>query len=179
MAVNRGKQFERNISDAFKQVAGVSIDRIPDQTTRYKGSTNICDFVVYREPYEYYFECKTVHGNTLSIYSNPKKDKKGDLYHFYGNISDSQWRGLLTKSEIQGVCAGIICWWVDKDVTMFLPIQMLRSMRLNGGKSVRYDCLACNGYHTIPISGKKKRVFFDYDMEDFLNELSKRSQEES
>ena len=69
MVENRGKQFENVIKTAFEKVDGVSIDRLHDQTTGFKGSSNICDFIVYKEPYEYYIECKSVHGNLLSIYS--------------------------------------------------------------------------------------------------------------
>lgn len=163
MAENRGKKFESHIKESFERVSGVSIDRIHDQTSFYKGSQNICDFIVYREPYEYYFECKSVHGNVLP----------------FTNITDTQWDGLLAKSQIQGVFAGIICWWVDKDVTKFIPIQMLQKMKDRTAKSIRYDILACNGYYTIEIKGKKKRVFFDYDMEGFLNEISNCGQKES
>lgn len=130
MATNRGKQFEDHVRESFEKVPGVSIDRLHDQTSGFKGSQNICDFIVYKEPREYYFECKSVHGNTLSIHSVPKPDKKGVLHGFYGNITDTQWEGLLKKSHIKGVTAGVICWWVDKDVTSFIPIQFLQLLKM-------------------------------------------------
>ena len=168
MPPNRGKQFEDVIREAFEKVPGVSIDRLHDQTTHYKGSTNICDFIVYREPYEYYFECKSVHGNTLP----------------FSNITETQWSGLLEKSKIEGVFAGVICWWIDKDITAFIPIGYLEFM-----KWYRPECKSINvkdmlreseqlepyldfqNPHFIEIKGKKKRVFFDYDMESLLDEL--------
>lgn len=154
MAVNRGKQFEDVVREALEKVPGVSIDRLHDQTTGFKGSSNICDFIVYREPYEYYFECKSVHGNTLP----------------FSNITDTQWKGLLEKSKIEGVFAGVICWWIDKDTTLFLPIEELELEKQHGWKSIRYDIIQDNG--VIEIKGKKKRVFFEYNMEGFLDELS-------
>ena len=176
MVKNRGKQFEDVIRKAFQKVSNVSIDRLPDQTTRYKGSSNHCDFIVYRMPHEYHIECKSVHGNTLSIHSVPKPDKNGILHGFYGNISDAQWEGLLEKSKIDGVFAGVLCWWIDKDVTMFMPIQFLQACRDAGDKSVRYDCLGFEDkdkqIFNVELTGRKKRVFFDYDMEVFLDELS-------
>ena len=84
MTQNKGKNFESIIKHAFLKVPGVSIDRIPDQTMHHKGACNICDFIVYKKPYEYYIECKTVHGNTLP----------------FSNITDMQWTGLLAKSQI-------------------------------------------------------------------------------
>lgn len=161
MAENRGKQFENVIREAFEKVPGVSIDRFHDQTNGFKGSQNICDFIVYREPYEYYFECKSVHGASLP----------------FSNITETQWNGLLEKSKIEGVFAGIICWWVNKDITRFIPIQILQMLKEEGKKSLNCYWDSCvdvyNTRYYIPeIKGKKKRVFFDYDVEEFLNELS-------
>ena len=164
MTVNYGKKFEGIVREAFEKVPNVSIDRLHDQTTGFKGSSNICDFIVYREPYEYYIECKSVHGNTLS----------------FSNITERQWNGLLEKSEIEGVFAGVICWWIDKDVTKFIPIRDLVIAKKCGYKSIRYDteCYIEHpmdelGYKafSVEIKGKKKRVFFDYDMEEFFNDL--------
>ena len=162
MAYNYGKKFEDVVREAFEKVPGVSIDRLHDQTTKFKGtSANICDFIVYREPYEYYIECKSVHGNVLP----------------FSNITDTQWKGLLKKSQIKGVFAGVICWWIDKDTTAFLPIEMLQYLKNKGYKSVAYYANWVEFDADAPdwnwcwIKGKKKRVFFEYDMEEFLNEI--------
>lgn len=165
MAVNRGKKFEEVVREAFLCVPEVSVDRLHDQTNGFKGSQNICDFIVYKKPHEYYIECKSVHGNTLSIHGNDPK-------HKYGNITNKQWEGLLQKSKIKGVYAGILCWWVDKDVTKFIPIQVLQENRDAGFNSIRYDE---DNKFCIDIRGKKKRVFFNYDMDGFFHALEKQS----
>ena len=154
MATNKGKKFERIIKDAFESVPGVSIDRVHDQTTKYKGSKNICDFIVYKEPYEYYIECKSVKGNTLP----------------FSNITDAQWEGLLMKSEIEGVRAGVICWWIEHDRTIYIPIQELDLMRSVGIKSLRWDEIDdCDGDTLmLEIKARKKKVYFEYDMKEFL-----------
>ena len=79
MSTNRGKQFEDVIKQAFLKISDVSIDRLHDQTNGYLGSSNICDFIVYKKPYEYYIGYKSVHGNTLSIDSNDPKKKYGNI----------------------------------------------------------------------------------------------------
>ena len=141
-----------------------------DQTNGYIGSSNICDFIVFRKPFLYYIECKSVHGNTLSIHSIDKKNNK----EVYGNITHKQWTGLLEKSEIDGVLAGILCWWIDQDVTKFIPIQCLKQYRDSGAKSLRFDAdlqpIHDNGriFEPFIIQGKKKRVFFDYNMKQFF-----------
>lgn len=158
MSANRGKKFEGVIRRAFEEIPGVSLDRLHDQTTGFKGSQNICDFIVYKEPYEYYIECKTISTNTLP----------------FRNITDTQYRGLLEKAQIPGVYAGILCWWTEKDVTKYIPIGVIERMKNLGEKSIRYSF-----YHRFndidkiyEIPGKKKRVFFDYDMRRFFDEVA-------
>ena len=143
MIVNRRKQFENVIRKSFECVEGVSIDRLNDNTAGFKGVAGICDFIVYKKPHEYYIECKSVHGNTLP----------------FANVTETQWNGLLEKSKIVGVRAGIMCWWIDRDVTRFIPIEYLDWLRRLGKKSIRFD-----NEVGIRIYGKKKRVFWDYEM---------------
>lgn len=151
MAINRGKDFEKVIKEAFEKVPGVSIDRLHDQMNGFAGSANISDFIMYKYPHEYYIECKSVHGNTLP----------------FSNISKNQWNGMLEKSKIDGVFAGVVCWWIDKDVTAFIPIQLLDVWKLSDMKSIRYDdAIECPSI--IELTGKKKRVFFEYNMEEFF-----------
>ena len=166
MSVNRGKQFESVVKDAFECVQGVSVDRLYDNQSGYTGIATIADFVVYKEPYEYYIECKSVHGNRLSINSNDPKKK-------YGNISNKQWEGMLEKSKIQGVFAGVLCWFIDHDVTVFLPIQTLNIWKTQTFvKSVPYN-IAEYDFDAITIQGVKKRVFFDYDFKSFFEHFEK------
>lgn len=175
MGVNRGKEFEKVVQECFEKTPWVSIDRLHDQTTGYKGSSNICDFIVYREPYEFYFECKSVHGNTLSIYSITKDPKHP---HDYGAITNTQWEGLLAKSKIKGVYAGILCWWIDHDATVFMPINMIRDLRDLGYKSINirdtqgWQSIYGKDWNWHWLRGDKKRVFFDYDMEVLLNDIT-------
>ena len=171
-----GKEFERQVYSDFSKVPGISIDRIPDQVTKYKGSSqNICDFIAYKKPTLLYLECKSTHGASLSIYSEPKPDKKGELHGFYGNIRDNQWEGLLEKSKIPGVRAGVIIWFVDKDVTLYVPIEILNFMREQGYKSINFKIepfiLATEHGHRpmIAIPGKKKRTMFEYDFTNFFD----------
>ena len=160
--VNRGKKFEEIIKQSFLKVPDVSVDRLHDQMTGFKvTSANICDFIVYKKPYEYYIECKSTYGASLP----------------FSNITDNQWNGLLEKSKIDGVFAGVICWWIDKDVTLFLPIDVLETLSCIGDKRVRFDVVTSIDNEDgaiIEISGKKKRVFFDYAMDKFFDVMEKK-----
>lgn len=159
MKVNRGKDFEAQIRAAFEKIPDVSIDRLVDQMNGFAGGANICDFIVYCCPNQYYIECKSTYGNTLSITSNNEK-------RHYGAISDTQWLGLLEKSKIKGVVAGYMIWFIDWDKTIFITAEDMKALRDSGAKS-----LNMNGIIDVPhlaIRGKKKRVLFDYDMLPFL-----------
>lgn len=149
------------VKKCFEKVPNVSIDRLHDQTTGYKGSSNICDFIVYREPNEYYIECKTTHGVRLP----------------FDNITDKQWNGMLEKSKIDGVFAGVIVWYVTLDRAFFATIQYLQKLKDEGKKSLKCPIVSKstpNLYdpsELVPIYGKKKRVFTDYDMKEFLDAI--------
>ena len=156
--VNRGKKFEEIIKQSFLKVPNVSVDRLHDQMTGFKvTSANVCDFIVYKKPYEYYIECKSTYGASLP----------------FSNITDNQWNGLLEKSKIDGVFAGIICWFINKDKTYYIPIQRFEFERKYGhGKSLGFRNLYEDEF--VEITGKKKRVFFDYDMKQFFDAMEKK-----
>lgn len=149
MTQNRGKQFENVVRQSFLSVPDVSVIRLPDQTMGYAGSANICDFIVYFYPNQFLIECKSVHGNTLP----------------FSNISTRQWDGLLAQSRNSGVICGILCWWIDRGVTKFISIQELaKTASIDPNRrSIRYDTSL-----GIELDGRRKRLFFEYDMLDFL-----------
>lgn len=162
MRVSRGKQFEDAIKKAFLKHPDISPDRFPDPMAGYAGIRNICDFGVFRLPYQYYFECKAFSGNTLNFASAITKD---------------QWDGLMEKSKIPGVVAGIMVWFIEHDITTFVPIQELSRIREAGAKSLNIKYLAIENplnddqVLNIRIPGRKKRILFEYDAKTFLDNL--------
>ena len=152
---NKGKIFEDVIKKSFEKAQGVSIDRLRDAPKKMKNVDNPSDFIVYKKPHEIYIECKSHKGNTLP----------------FTCIREEQWNGLEDKSQIDGVKAGVIIWFIDHDFTAWIDIKELIALRWLGAKSVNIkDLFDWKLYH-IEIRGKKKRVYFDYDMEDFLKQL--------
>lgn len=155
MPPNYGKEFEQVVRKAFEKVPNVSIDRLNDNTAGFKGIAGICDFIVYREPYEYYFECKSINRGTFP----------------FSNITDTQWNGLLQKSQIEGVFAGIIVWFIKDEVTCFIPIQLLVELKNGGHKSINVKDVDNFVYElggAFKLVGKKKRIFYEYDMVEFF-----------
>lgn len=156
MAVGRGKEFEKEIHDALSKVPNVSIDRYPDPMAGFAGLRNICDFGVFRAPNFIYLECKSKHGNTLN---------------FKGDITEFQWAGLLEKSKITGVFAGIIVWFIDHDITAFVPIQELQRRKDESAKGLHVEDIRKGTVMNVPVSGRKRKVFFTYEGDKFLNDL--------
>lgn len=159
MAVNRGKQFEEQIREAFERVPHTTVTRLIDPQNGYAGVRNICDYIVYHYPTQFFIECKSCYGNTLSIHSNDQKKK-------YGAITNNQWEGLEEKSKIKGVVAGYMIWFIDHDRTIFVPAQSMIVHRELGEKSYNIAKQWDSDYIEIP--GEKKRVLFDYDMTGFI-----------
>lgn len=154
--ISRGKQFEDKLKQQFEKIPNISIDRLYDVTTGFKNHNNICDFIVFKNGTLNYFECKAIHGNTLN---------------FKSHIRENQWEGLLNKAPISMVNAGIIVWFIDLDKTYFIDIEYLDYLKEQGNKSFN----AISDIYKIPvieIKGKKKKVFFEYELENLLEDLS-------
>lgn len=153
MAESRGKQFEKEVYRALKEVNGLSIDRLADPMGGYAGQQNICDFIVYQYPFQYYFECKERSGNTLN---------------FKSDITTTQWEGLLEKSKKYGVIAGVLVWFIDHDINAFVPITALESMKCKGMKSLHVNDVKNDDVSHVKLPGLKKRILFSYDGPFFM-----------
>lgn len=150
--VSRGKDFEAVVREAFERVPDTHVYRVPDQQTYRVGSKNPCDFLIYHKPVLYAIECKATNKPSLP----------------FSNVTEFQWTELLKMSQVSGVVAGILCWFVNNDRTVFIPIQFLETLKQNGAKSIRYDA---DDWAIIEIQGRKKRVFWDYDFKHFFQSI--------
>ena len=65
-----------------------------------------------------------------------------------------------------GAISGGIVWWLDKNITKFIAMRLINELSKRGMKSIRYD-----DDYGFESPGRKKRVFFEYDMKEFLEEL--------
>lgn len=151
MSVNRGKQFEDIIREQFKKLNNVVTIRLYDVTTGYINQNNICDLIVYDEGILNLIECKAVHGNILN---------------FKSHIKQNQWDGLLEESYKPRVNAGILVWFIDHDVTLWLDIQYLQDLKESGYKSFNVK----DRMSVYELAGVKKKVFFEYDLRKFLKD---------
>lgn len=156
MADNYGKKFEKAFSDQLKE-NGYCFDRLKDDMSGWKGVSNVCDFIVFHNETLFYIECKAVHGNTFN----------------YSLLRENQYKGLLEKSKFKHVCAGVVIWFVDNELTVYLPIKFIENEKLNNVKSF-------NSTKEVPrvctiIEGEKKRVFFKYNLTKAFIDIGHRS----
>jgi hypothetical protein len=81
---------------------------------------------------------------------------------------------MLEKSHIYRCVAGVVVWYIDYDVTAFVPIQHLVEHRNKGNKSLNIDDIV--GENSVPhflLDGIRKRVMFKYFGDDFIAKLHK------
>ena len=76
----------------------------------------------------------------------------------------------MKKSSIQGVSAGILVWFIDLDKTLFLDIVYLDWLARKGNKSFNINT-DINKIPVVELEGQRKRVFFEYNMEKFIEEV--------
>lgn len=155
MTQNRGKPFEKLIYEAFTK-EHVFILRLYD--TMYMQAKNPCDFMVVINNKPLLLECKSTHNTSF----NPNKD----------NIKTSsgyQWSCLLEASAYN-ILAGYILWFIDYDVTVFVRIQDFdRYLKTTKRKSINYQDAKKIGFE---IKGKKKHIYYDYEMKEFIDYAS-------
>lgn len=150
---NLGKNFEEVVRKAFEKVPNVSIDRLRDAPKKLKGVDNPADFIVYKKPHEIYVECKS---------------HKGNIFPF-SCIRQEQLDGMTDKWCKEGVIAGFMIWFIDHDLTIWVSIDMIKMMIWFDRKSLNIKDLDKIPHLVVP--GKKKRVYFQYDMKQFLDDL--------
>lgn len=157
---NHGKEFEDQIRKGLQAVEDSWVERLPDQVSRFKGSNNPSDFIFYKYPRMFYLECKSTEEDTLSF------------------EKITQWQDLLERARVNGIVAGVMVWFINRDETYFIDIRLLECMRQEGYKSIPWDChwvidKRIEGWtdYWTTIRGVKKRVYFDYDMNLFMQDI--------
>lgn len=143
--VNRGKQFEEKFKADFMKLDGVSLDRLYDSTSGFRGIKNISDFICYKFPNEFYIECKSCNENTWNFSNYTQYEKQ------------------LVKVGIPGVRVGVVLWMIKHDVVVYIPTKTIQSMKANNKKSFNIKDLENNIYRIIKIPSVKRRVFLDSD----------------
>lgn len=155
--MNPGKTFEEDFRKSFSSHVDISIDRFKDPMGGFKGEANICDFVVYEFPYQFYFELKSYDEKSIPMTA----------------ITVNQFEGLMGKAYIRGVHAGVLLKyrWKDVNEVHYLDIRKINELKAEGKKSISIDYARAEG---VELIGEKLRTRFRYneDIPNFLRRVS-------
>lgn len=150
---NEGKYFESDVIKSIKENNNLSLYRLYDVTGGRAGVRNIADFIAYKYPHEYFLELKSTKDNRLN----------------FNYISDNQYTGLLEKSKIPGIYAGVLINFRGAEKTYFVDINIIKNMKEVGAKSISLEYSAKVG---VELEGVKKRVRFIYNVDKLLTDIS-------
>lgn len=157
MPKSKGKEFEGIVKAAAVQ-AGFATLRLYDTTNGFAGVNNPCDFVIYKRPYNYYIECKSTQTGTLN----------------FAAIRENQWEKLGKLKNFDGAVCGFLIWFIKNQQVIFVPYDTAAKLRAKGHKSLSVKSLVeagNEGLFCYEFKKSIKRVFFDFDLEDFENTL--------
>ena len=128
---NLGKDAERKIKEWLDRPDdGYCFDRIKDQMTGFFGSTNICDFTLFKSPDFFYIESKATWEDRFD----------------FDRITETQYSGLLNKSKIDHVYGVVIILFASYQRAFCIDITEIDKMKSEGHKSLnikkieKWDC---------------------------------------
>lgn len=154
-----GKRAEDKITQWLDRPEdGYCFDRIKDQMSGFYGSSNICDFTLYKYPNMYYIESKATWSNRFD----------------YSMLTDKQKNGLREKSKIAHVKGLVIVLFASHKRAFIFEIDDIFEEIHQGRKSLNIDRI-----HTWDIPYKEiktvqstRKLLLDYtgDIEEYFDE---------
>ena len=145
-----GKKAEDKIKTWLNRPdLGYSFDRLYDQMTGYfMTSRNICDFICYKYPNQYYIESKATYEDRFN----------------FSMLTETQHDGLLTKSTIPGAYGLVIVLFATYQQAFILDIRDIKALEDGGKKSLNIKKIDRWGipYAMIPTTPSKKSLL-DYE----------------
>jgi penicillin-binding protein-related factor A (putative recombinase) len=136
----------------FLKVENSTIDRLFDSVSGYKSISNISDFIGYIYPNIFYLEAKSCKGNTFPL------------------TRLTQYEKLKSKVGVPGVRSGVLLWFIEHDIVLYVPISTITSLLKDNKKSVNVKMASDGSYNVKIVPSTKRRIFLDCDY-SFLKEL--------
>lgn len=152
-AAARGKKFEEDFRNSFLGLTNIVCERLNDQEGHRRGVNAPCDFILFEYPTLAYCELKSTRQARLEL----------------ARISDNQWSGLISRSRIPGVVAGVLIEFRSSDEfpeVRFFPIHFLEVWKAGGHKSI-----GLKEGTSVPLSGWKRRTRWRYDIQPWMERI--------
>lgn len=154
MNKNLGKKFEAQFKKDILRLPDVWLYRINDQMSGYFGSSrNICDFLVFKEPYLYLIEVKSHKGNTFPFSAFSQFIKLENEYN----------------KKIKGIKIGVVLWFIEHQEIVYIPIETFIKLKKENKKSFNIKMIDDNNYPCIKVPTTLKRIFLGADYSVIFN----------
>lgn len=148
-----GKKFEDRFKKDYQTCfPGTLIYRLPDQQSGYAGggSSNPCDFMCYPGNCVLMVECKAHKGASISFNDIRQYDK------------------MLEFKGLYKTFPGVVVWFYEKDIVIWVSIEEMEKMRLDGEKSIGLRMIDKKkpykkSYIIHELPSKKLRTFMETD----------------
>lgn len=157
-----GKKFEDRFKHDYQRCfPGTLIYRLPDQMNGYKETSgNPCDFLTYPGNCILMVECKAHKGASIPFSVIP------------------QYERMLDYKGLDKTYIGVIIWFYEKDIVIWVSIEEMEKMVLDGEKSIGLRMIDSKkpykkAYNIIAIPSKKLRVFMETDYNYLVKELER------
>jgi hypothetical protein len=161
MSSDIGKKFEDRFRKDFKDCfPNTFIYRLPDQQSGYAGggSQNPCDFICYPGPLVLMVECKAHKGASIPFSAIP------------------QYERMLDYKGLYKTYPGVVVWFYEKDLVVWVSIEEMEKMVLAGEKSIGIRMLQNKKntekmYNIIVLPSTKLRTFMETDYNYLVKQL--------
>ena len=139
-----GKIFEKEFFNSFPD--NLFVQRVKDDTLKFKNVQNFCDFIFYSEPHLYLFELKSTKQKSLP----------------FNNISQYQIDTLFRYSKLPGIIAGFVISFRSHNYqTFFVPAEKVHYYYYHADRnSYPIEWVKQNGIN-LPATLIRTRYRFD------------------
>lgn len=145
-----GKKAEAKIKQWLdRPEEGYCFLRLPDQMTGYYGSSNICDFLLYKKPNFYLIESKATYNDNFP----------------FSMITEFQHDNMIEKSQVEGVKSFVVVLFASYQRAFIFDINDIEDQVSSGGqksiniKKIEKWTLPFIEIQTVP----SRKQLLDYD----------------
>jgi hypothetical protein len=157
-----GKKWESKFKTTFEeQFPNTLIYRLPDQQSGYAGggSQNPCDFLCYPGDCVLMVECKAHAKASIPFTAIPQYDRLLDYKGKYKTFP------------------GVLVWFYEKDIIIWVSIEEMEKMVNDGEKSIGLRMIDekkpyKKQYNIIKIPAVKLRTFMEADLNYLVDKLT-------
>ena len=161
-----GKKFEdRFKKDYIRCFPDTLIYRLPDQQSGYAGggSSNPCDFLCYPGECVLMVECKAHAKASIPFSAIPQYER---LQEYKGKYK---------------TFPGVVVWFYEKDIVIWVSIEEMEKMVLDGEKSIGLRMIDekkpyKKQYNIINIPSKKLRTYMETDYTYLVDKLKEQDE---